>query len=90
MAGVPMLLYSGGCMDEDGNAARVAWHGLGRRGDMARDDWQTIRNNITSLLGDARVRLRVAGMQDTLKRYEQDERLKDAIRNCAGRADLLT
>ncbi|MEL7448088.1 MAG: nucleotide disphospho-sugar-binding domain-containing protein [Pseudomonadota bacterium] len=89
LAGVPMLLYSGGCMDEDGNAARVAWHGFGRRGDMARDDWQAIRNNITSLLSDAHVRLRVAGMQDTLKRYEQDERLRDAIRNSAARDDLL-
>ena len=37
LAGVPMLIYSNGFLDRNGNAARVFFHGLGLRGDARRD-----------------------------------------------------
>ncbi|MEM9056657.1 MAG: glycosyltransferase [Pseudomonadota bacterium] len=87
--GVPMLVYSGGCMDEDGNAARVEWHRLGKRGDMARDDARVIRRNITTLLNDAEVKRSVERMRQTLEGYEVRDALSEAIRHSVAGADLL-
>ena len=47
---VPMLLYSGKYTDENGNAARMAYHGLGVRGDINKDDSATIRANLEQVL----------------------------------------
>jgi UDP:flavonoid glycosyltransferase YjiC (YdhE family) len=53
VAGVPMLVYCGFETDMGGNAARVWHHGIGIVGDPRRDDPDTIRTHIDSLLRDA-------------------------------------
>lgn len=74
-AGVPMLCYSGGAKEEDGNAARVVHHGLGLRGDPSRDDAATIATNIQTLIADPSYRRRVAAMRESLRPYEQTDRV---------------
>lgn len=48
--GVPMLVYSGKQFDQDGNAARVAYHGLGLRGDKDRDSTEEIAAKLERVL----------------------------------------
>lgn len=47
---VPMVLYSGKKTDQDGSAARMAYHGLGVLGDKDRDSAEQIRSNIVEVL----------------------------------------
>ena len=49
---VPMLLYSGRYTDENGNAARMSYHGLGIRGDILKDSSALIKDNIEKVLTD--------------------------------------
>lgn len=49
--GVPMLVYPlNNVWDQEGNAARVVFHGLGLRGNFSRDSIPTIREKITTVL----------------------------------------
>ncbi|MEO1064386.1 MAG: glycosyltransferase [Actinomycetota bacterium] len=65
VAGVPMVVYSAGLRDQDGNAARVAHHGLGVRG--ASDDAPaTIRAHVDRLTTDASIARRIAEMRTAL------------------------
>ena len=59
---VPMLIYSLKYTDENGNAARMAYHGLAVIGDKDEDDVPTIRKKLTTVLNDSRYR-------DTLSEY---------------------
>lgn len=47
---VPMVLYSGKKTDQDGSAARMAYHGLGVLGDKDRDGSEQIKSNIEEVL----------------------------------------
>ena len=47
---VPMLVYSGKKYDQDGNAARINYHGIGLRGDKDKDSVDLIQNNIKTIL----------------------------------------
>jgi UDP:flavonoid glycosyltransferase YjiC (YdhE family) len=76
LAGVPLLVCSAGCMDENGNAARIEYHGLGRRGDKKRDSAAELRRKIERLLRDEQVLDRVQSMQRVLQRYVSDQRLE--------------
>ncbi len=78
MAGVPMLVHSGGQLDENGNAARVEYHGLGRRGRLD-DGPEAVRANIDALLGDPAYRHQVAAMREHFRRYRQDGRFDSEI-----------
>ncbi len=49
---VPMLLYSGQYTDENGNSARMSYHGLGIRGDVTQDSSTQIKANIETVLAD--------------------------------------
>lgn len=53
---VPMVIYSGKKTDQDGSAARMAYHGLGVLGDKDRDTPQQIRENIGKVLTDSSYR----------------------------------
>ncbi len=67
--GVPMLVYPFDFMDQPGNAARVAFHGLGEFGDRARDTAAAIAGRISRLLGDPGVAARMAAMQSAFEIY---------------------
>ncbi len=49
---VPMLLYSSKYVDQNGCAARMSYHGLGIRGDIAQDSSTRIKSNIETVLTD--------------------------------------
>jgi UDP:flavonoid glycosyltransferase YjiC (YdhE family) len=77
--GVPMLCYSGGAKEENGNAARVAFHGLGLRGDPVRDGPAEIAARIQTLLTDPTYRSRVTGMRERLRHYAQTDRVAELL-----------
>ncbi|MFS4492232.1 glycosyltransferase [Maribacter sp. 2308TA10-17] len=66
---VPMLLYSGGYTDEDGNAARMAYHGIGIRGNKDLDDSTIIKMNISRILNESSFKDNIANMNDIYKEY---------------------
>lgn len=47
---VPMLIYSGKKYDQNGNAARIAYHGLGLMGDKDLDSSEIINSKIRNIL----------------------------------------
>jgi len=49
---VPMLLYSGNYTDQNGNAARMTYHGLGILGNEQADSSEQISQNLTKILTD--------------------------------------
>jgi UDP:flavonoid glycosyltransferase YjiC (YdhE family) len=75
LQGVPMLCYSGGAKEENGNAARVAYHGLGLRGDPARDGPAVIAAHIERLLSDPGFRSRVTAFRERLRHYAETDRV---------------
>jgi UDP:flavonoid glycosyltransferase YjiC (YdhE family) len=66
--GVPMLIYSGKKFDQDGNAARIAFHGLGIMADKDIDDAQNIQNRIETILTDSSFKTRVDEINSQLKK----------------------
>ena len=70
--GVPMLMYSTGHGDQNGNAARVVYHGLGLQGDRTQDDATAIENHLLRILSDARLQQRMAEMQARFRAYAAD------------------
>ncbi|MBT1690545.1 hypothetical protein KK078_28530 [Fulvivirgaceae bacterium PWU37] len=81
-AGVPLLVYPvESIMDPPGNAVRVAYHGLGLRGDMAHDTAADIAYNIQTVLTDPQYRQNIRAMQDACRAYTP-ERFLQAIRQC--------
>lgn len=86
LAGVPLLVCSGGRMDENGNAARIEYLGLGRRRDMLRDDADALRREIDDVMRGERIAEAVRAMRTTLQRYEAEQRLERAVEaHLAGR-----
>ncbi len=76
--GVPMVIYSGGLSDQDGCAARVAYHGVGIRGQKG-DDETAIRLNIQRALDDEALRARVERLATLYRSPEQRSRLARII-----------
>ncbi len=70
--GVPMLMYSTGHGDQNGNAARVVYHGLGLLGDRTQDDATAIEHRLLRILGDTRLRHRMDEMQARFRAYAAD------------------
>ncbi len=56
---VPMLVYSGEQHDQNGCAARVAYHGIGIRGNKNEDDKNMIQQHIERVLTDASFKLKM-------------------------------
>ena len=67
--GVPMLVYSLKYFDQDGDAARVAYHGLGIAGDVGQDQAATIRHYISTLLTDQSYKKQAERMGECCRRY---------------------
>lgn len=67
---VPMLVHSTHTVDQDGTAARVAFHRLGIVADKRRDYSEQIEGNIERVLMDETIRRNLAAMQGYFLTYE--------------------
>ena len=76
---VPMLIYSGKRSDQNGCAARVAYHRLGIMADKDKDDSIAIRTRITQLLEDTSFKINVARMKEHFVKYQQNACLENKI-----------
>lgn len=70
--GVPMLVYSTAHGDQNGCAARVAWHGLGIMGDRMNDDSTRMAAQIESLITRPEYKAQLGIMKRHFERYERD------------------
>ncbi len=70
--GVPVVVYSLQRNDQNGNAARVVYHGLGVAGDADSDGADVIRSHVRSVLSDDRMRRQVARMQRLFASYDAE------------------
>ncbi|MGB7395774.1 MAG: nucleotide disphospho-sugar-binding domain-containing protein [Pricia sp.] len=68
---VPMVIYSLKYTDENGNAARMAYHGLAISGDKDEDDAETIRSNIKAVLNEPKYRKTVSKFNGMYQEYRQ-------------------
>lgn len=69
LAGVPMLLYPFDFLDQPGNAARAAFHGIGAVGDRVTDPPDLIARRLDGILSDPGFATRVAAMRTSFDRY---------------------
>lgn len=72
--GVPMLLYSLGHADQNGDTTRVAYHGLGIVGNRLKDTAVQIRLSIQMLLTNPAYQECVSQMRDRIHHYHQENR----------------
>ena len=72
--GVPMLVYSLKRYDQNGNAARVSYHGLGIAGDFEQDSAGQIRQHLQRLLSEERYRQAAENMRDRYHQYHREQR----------------
>lgn len=76
---VPMLVYSGKRSDQNGCAARIAYHGLGIMADKDKDDVATIKNKIETVLTDEHYRKNMVQMHQQVQGYQTKKRLTTLI-----------
>ncbi len=76
---VPMVVYPFDFMDQPGNAARIAYHGIGEVGDRDRDTAVAIVARIERLVLDAAVRERLVGLSEAFAAYENEDRAVKTI-----------
>jgi UDP:flavonoid glycosyltransferase YjiC (YdhE family) len=69
---VPMIVYSPGLLDQDGCAARVAYHGLGIGADWESGDPADLERHIAQVLASSDMRDRLRAMRTAYDRYEND------------------
>lgn len=75
-AGVPMLLYPiHPDYDPRGNAARAEYHGLGLRGNVAKDSEQTLEQKIYALLTNQQYKNSVQGLRQKNAAYTAEKLL---------------
>jgi zeaxanthin glucosyltransferase len=79
LRGVPMVVYSLQFNDQNGNAARVGFHGLGVVGDKDHDDASTMQSHIRHVLSDESYRQRVVAMRRQLEAYDFEARAVRAV-----------
>jgi UDP:flavonoid glycosyltransferase YjiC (YdhE family) len=79
LLGVPMIVYSDGFYDRNGNAARVAFHGLGMRGDYHRDTPAQAAQRIDKVLHNPQYKANVNRMQQIYLTYHHSDRLVQLI-----------
>ena len=70
---VPMLVYSGKYFDQNGSAARVAYHGMGIRGDKDIADSKSININISRVLNEPSFKSKMIEMNFIYQKYRQKE-----------------
>lgn len=66
---VPMLLYSGKYTEQDGNAARMAYHGLGVRGDIYRDSMEDIESNLKEIFSNQKYQKNINKFNEIYNSY---------------------
>jgi UDP:flavonoid glycosyltransferase YjiC (YdhE family) len=76
---VPMVMHSTHTVDQDGNAARAAFRGLGLVADKATVTATTIERNIERAMSDPEIRLRLAAMRAEFIRYRETGALERVI-----------
>ena len=67
-----MLVFSTEYVDQDGCAARVAYHGVGLRTERARATAAGIREQLRTVLSDTGIRGRVEALRERLEEVERD------------------
>jgi zeaxanthin glucosyltransferase len=73
--GVPMVIYPIGTgSDQNGNSARVVYHGLGLRGNVRSDSAKRIRSKILRVYGDSRFSVKVKEFSELMARHKCNER----------------
>lgn len=78
-SGIPMLVYSLRRADQNGNAARIAYYGLGIVGDREQTDAAQVCRHIQTLLSDPSYSAHVNQMRDRFRRYDQENRAINII-----------
>ena len=87
--GVPMVVYSGEVMDQNGNAARVAYHRLGLRRDIRHATAARIEQAIEAALADAGLHDAVARMRKVFSAHLDSPRLFELLEAAAGESGEL-
>jgi zeaxanthin glucosyltransferase len=72
--GAPMVIYPFDFMDQPGNAARVAYHGIGEVGDRGHDAAADIAGRIDRMLTDPAVHARLDTMRAAFGAYQAERR----------------
>ena len=70
---VPMIVYSGKQHDQNGNAARIAYHGLGLRGDKDKDDNDEIRTKIEHILKKTSYKEKIRKVHTVYEEYQKKD-----------------
>ncbi|MEM7355786.1 MAG: nucleotide disphospho-sugar-binding domain-containing protein [Acidobacteriota bacterium] len=68
---VPMVVYSTHYVDQDGCAARIAFHGLGLVANKDRDSSQDLERNVERALSEPNLRRNLAAMRRHFDAYER-------------------
>ena len=72
VSGVPMVVFPFDVTDQQGNAARVAYHKVGIIGNRHHDDSNAIRNHVKTILDDTSYLFRVQQMREHFDRHLRD------------------
>ncbi|PHN08609.1 nucleotide disphospho-sugar-binding domain-containing protein [Flavilitoribacter nigricans] len=76
---VPMLVYSGKRSDQNGCAARVAYHEMGLIGDKDQDSPEAIHRKIRRVLSEDRYRRRMRELHESYLAYKAEGRLEKVV-----------
>jgi len=82
-AGVPMVVYSTRHVDQEGCAARLAFHRLGIVANKDSDDAAAIESNVERALNDPQIRTNVQTMRAHFARYEEENELLRIVEQAA-------
>ena len=77
--GVPMVVYSLGCADQHGNAARVTYHGLGIVDDQKQTDAAQVCGHVRTLLTDGSYRTNLERMRHCFVTYTHKNRAVNLV-----------
>ena len=78
-ARVPMVLYSLGIRDQEGNASRVAFHKLGVIGDRNRDSCKEIESNILSAIQNKEITQALSKYNQRAIQFQTNQTLEKAV-----------
>ena len=84
VAGVPMLVCSTGHLDQNGVAARVGYHGIGRACDGSSVDTDRIETLLHEVLNDPEIRARVQGLSESAARPARRMAVVELLEEIAG------
>lgn len=76
---VPMLVYSGNKSDQNGCAARVAYHEIGIMADKDTDSIEAIRNNIINILGETKYTDKIKKVHQLYEANRSEKRLEKIV-----------